>query len=64
MLPNKFDSPLPEDCALAAPDISMAAATTARAARAFINSSIISFLSHPVPSNSGFQEAPSRFPIV
>src|SRR5438132_6030801 len=36
MLPNKFDSPLPEDCALAAPDISMAAATTARAARAFI----------------------------
>src|ERR1017187_119130 len=62
MLPNRFEIPPPDDWALAAPDSSRTAATITAAALALINGSIARFMSHPLPSNSGFQEAPSRFP--
>jgi hypothetical protein len=61
MLPKKFEIPLPEDWALAAPDASRTAATMAAAVAAFVNGFIARFMSHPLPANSGFQEAPPRF---
>src|SRR6202166_562794 len=64
MLPNRLEIPLPDDWALAKPDTRRTAATTAAATGAFLNGSIARFMSHPLPSNSGFQEALSRFPIV
>src|SRR5438445_12435924 len=47
MLPNRFDSPPPADCALAAPDMSRAAANMTTGIRAFVNGSISCFMSHP-----------------
>src|SRR5580704_971236 len=54
---NRLESPPPEDCARAAPDSSTTTANRTAAAGAFINGSTARFMSHPLPSNSGFQEA-------
>src|ERR1700722_10120346 len=64
MLPNRLESPPPDDCAWAAPDSSTSAANRTAAAGAFNNGSTARFMSHPLPSDSGFQEALPRFPIV
>src|ERR1700722_9093157 len=62
ILPNRLESPPPDDCALASPAHSSAVPITAKAVSVRINGSI--FMSQPLPQVFGFQEAPSRFPGV
>src|SRR6516162_317951 len=61
MPPNRFDSPPPEDWAEAGPANRVAAINAAKSR--FADGSKRGVMSYPLPDNSGFQEACSRFPI-
>src|SRR5215211_3461707 len=62
MLPKKFETP-PEDCALAAPDIS-ASAIMAVPVRPIEDSAVRRIMSCPSLANIRVQKARSRFPIA